>query len=415
MVKKIKKTIDGKKNLLSNIFSLFVLQGANYILPLITLPYLVIVLGVEKFGILAFANAIIIYFSILIDYGFNLSGTREISVNRENKTVISEIFTSIMIIKSILLIISFIILYFLVISFDKLELYQDVYIFTALSLIGKVLFPVWFFQGIEKMKYITFLNIGSKLFFTLLIFVLVKDESDFVLVPLINSIGIIIGGIIALLIALKEVKFRLISVKTIRNNFNNSTSLFISNLSITLFTASNTLILGLFADNSIVGIYSSIERLIFAVKNLVTPIYQGLFPWLSKKTFGDIKIFVKNILPYIFFVSAIISIFIYTYADNILELIYHDDKIMQYSYILKIFSLVPFLSALNMLYNFLYYNAIKAYSTRMKIFLIAGIFNIIVGYILTSTYLIIGITISVVLTEVLLLILGIYFKDKKYE
>ncbi|HCT6486991.1 TPA: oligosaccharide flippase family protein, partial [Klebsiella pneumoniae] len=75
-----------KKNIFSNFIFLFLLQIANYLLPLLTVPYLVRTIGIANVGLLAFAGAVCTYFQIITDFGFNLSATRQVSINRSNKS-----------------------------------------------------------------------------------------------------------------------------------------------------------------------------------------------------------------------------------------------------------------------------------------------------------------------------------------
>jgi PST family polysaccharide transporter len=157
------------------------------------------VLGVEKFGLLSFAQATIAYFTIIVDYGFNLSATRDISIHREDKEKLSEIFSSVMIIKLGLFFISLILLTVLVFSFEKFRVEALLYYLTFGTVVGQLLFPVWFFQGMERMKYITYLNILAKLLFTITIFIFVKNSKDIYLVPVMNSLGFIVSGILSVI------------------------------------------------------------------------------------------------------------------------------------------------------------------------------------------------------------------------
>ena len=154
-----------KKRLLSNFVSLSVLQGLNMILPLLTLPYLVRVLGVENFGLVNFSLSIIMYFNILVSFGFELSATREISLHRDNLEKVSEIFSTVMLIKALLLFVSFLILSFLLFLNETFNANIELYYITFLLVLGNFLFPSWFFQGMERMEYITYINLIFRILF----------------------------------------------------------------------------------------------------------------------------------------------------------------------------------------------------------------------------------------------------------
>ncbi len=295
-IKKFNNTED-KKRLLSNFFSLLILQGANYILPLITIPYLIRVLGVETFGLLAFATATITYFVVLTDYGFNLSATKEISIHRDNHNKLVEIFSSVISIKLILMFISFIILLLIVLIFDKFYKDWEVYLLTFGMVLGQVLFPVWFFQGIEKMKYITYLNILAKSIFTIAIFLFVNKQEDYYLVPLLTSTGFIIAGLYSLYIIKKEfnITFKLQKLNTIKFYLIEGWNIFLSRVYVNLYTTTNVLLLGLFTNNTIVGYYSIAEKIVVAIGGLFEPANQALYPFLSRKYTENKNNFIKLI------------------------------------------------------------------------------------------------------------------------
>ena len=115
---------------ISNFLSLSTLQWVNYILPLITFSYLVRVLGVDTFGLLALATALISYFNIIVDYGFNLTAVHEIATHSNNKQKIKEIFCTVLVVKFILTVVSFLTLLLIVFTFEAFSNNWEVYLLT---------------------------------------------------------------------------------------------------------------------------------------------------------------------------------------------------------------------------------------------------------------------------------------------
>ena len=192
-----------------------------------------------------------------------------------------------------------------------------------------------------------------------------------------------------------------------------SSSLFISNFATMLYTYGNVFILGIFTGNTIVGVYSSMEKLILAIKNVFTPLYQALYPWLIKQTDKKKIEVIKILNPIVLVVGALITFSIVLFGKTFLSIIYNDSLITNNANIFKILSIISIFSALSMLYNTLFFPSVKKYKTRMLILVSAGLFNLVLSLILVPQFGIVGTTYTFVTTEFLLLILG-WFYFKKY-
>jgi polysaccharide transporter, PST family len=418
LTKRLKNIVNSeeKKRLLSNFFSLSVLQGANYILPLITLPYLVRVLGLEYFGLLAFATAMIAYFNVITDYGFNLTATREISIHRDNREKVIEIFSSVMIIKFILMIFSFIFMSILVFSFDKLSTNWEVYFLTFGTVIGQVLFPVWFFQGMERMKYITYLNILAKSIFTLAIFVFIHEQSDFWIVPLLTSVGFLIVGVWSLVLVKKNfnISFKLQKIDLLKIYLIDGWHIFLSQVNVSLFSNSNIIILGLFSNNTAVGYYSLAEKIMKTVARAQIPVTATIFPYISnlikknkKQAIAKLKkIIVIGTILY-FILLGLIAIF----SEQIILMFFGNEAINSVI-VLQIIIIIPWTIFLNNIFGTQIMLNIGQSKEFLNILFIGAIINLLLCSMLSYYYSYIGTAVSLLLVEIFIM-LGMFYYVKK--
>jgi PST family polysaccharide transporter len=273
------------RNILTNFFSLSSLQILGYILPVIILPYLIRVIGPAKFGLIAFAQAFIQYFIILCDYSFNLSATREISINRENKARVNSIFSAVMTAKLFLVAFSFLVISLMVYFIPRFRQDWLLYLLSSGAVLGNALFPAWFFQGTEKMKYITLINIPGGLIFTACVFFFVRVQADYLMVPFLNSLYFIFTGFIGVFVAIRRfnLKFNLPAFKRVGTELNSGFSLFLSVVSINAYTATRVFAVGLLTNNVITGYYSIAERISGIVQTFpLASLSQVVYPRLSK-------------------------------------------------------------------------------------------------------------------------------------
>ncbi len=321
-------SLEDKKALISNFFSLSVLQALNMFLPLFTLPYLVRILGAENFGLVSFSLSIIMYFNILVSFGFELSATREISINRDNLEKVSKIFSTVMLIKILLFIFSYIVLTLLLIFVDRLGEHVALYYVTFGFVFGNLLFPTWFFQGMERMKYITYINFVSRVLFTILIFVLVKERDDYIYVPLLNTLGTVIGGLYSLwlVFSLYKIKIVMPSREDFILHLKESYAFFLSRVANDGSRYYAITIIGMIFGNVVVGYYSMIEKLYYAFMSLGGIVAQTIYPYMSRTK--NIVFFKKAFLLVVLASIALLIPIIYFYKEILLLVFNINNEIM---------------------------------------------------------------------------------------
>jgi PST family polysaccharide transporter len=269
--------------LLDNIFHLYLLQGLNYVIPLAVLPYLVRVLGMETYGLIAFAQSFAQYFNILTDYGFNYSATRFIAQNKQSSEAISKMFCQVYLIKVLLMFVGVVLLAVILTTIPKFRHDSMYFIAAFLAVLGSVLFPTWYFQGIENMRYISFLTGAPKVLSAVLLFVFVHRPQDALLAITIQSLGVVVAGVLGLWFSLRDIHIQLEwpSWLELRHTFNEGWHLFVSAAAISLYTNTNVFLVGILAGNIQAGYFSAAEKIIRAMTGLIGPVTQAIFPHIN--------------------------------------------------------------------------------------------------------------------------------------
>ncbi len=303
-IMEIFKSIKNNSLLLKNMSYLAFFQIANYILPILVFPYLIKIVGIDKFGLVSLAQAVVLYFNVLIEYGFNFSATKFISNNRNDILIINKTITSILTLKLIFFGLVFVL--FILIIYLVPYLKNNAFLFlTGYSILfGMTIFPIWLFQGVEKLKHITIANLIGKIATISMIFLLINDLKDYVYVLLIYAIGSVITGVLGLFfIKIYGFSFGKISFNDLKFHIQSGYSIFISSLGINLYRNFNILLVGFFTSNSITGVYSVSEKLLKSIQMMTNPITQAIFPNASKRidesSIEESKRYIRKLMKYL--------------------------------------------------------------------------------------------------------------------
>ena len=408
IVSKIKNNI----RFLENFSCLTFLYIFNLLVPFFTYPYVIRVLGVELYGSIIFAQAIVMYFSQIIEFGFNISATKSISENIGNRKVISEIVSSVLLLKFLLWAICLFFIFVSMFVFSELRNNKLLYIFAFSMTFRDLLFPQFYFQGIEKMKYITLINVFVRSLFLVSVFWIIKEQSDYLKLPLLNGIGAMLGGIIALYIVFvkERIRFTLPSKEIIKSYFRDSFVIFSTKLSYYFRDQTALILVGIIFSKAVVTYYDLAVKIIGLFVTIYHSVPNSILPRLIKTRNTN---FAKIIFRLTIITGILYSIFVVIFSNFITHFLGGEELLPAVPY-LRLFSVSTVFFALNLLLNnYLVINGYKNLMLRSTIFSLSFfVLSLFTLFIRTDLYLLI---IFFLLSIILETFSKLYFFKKNKE
>ena len=414
MSKMIEKTEGRKrKGVLNNGVSLMVFQVAKIIFPLITLPYLTRILSVEVYGVVTYARAVMNYMQIFVDFGFVLSGTKDVVKARDDQKKLNIVVGDTMVARILLGLIGFVIVTILAFA---LPILRENMLFTFLSYFAVFLSIFLFdflFRGMEIMYVIAVRFVVMKLISTILTFILVKSDANMILIPILD----IISSFVAIALVLYEVKKTHIKMKisNLKNAFDKikeSFIYFLSSAAAVSLNAMSTIIIGICMNSAEVAYWGLAMQVIGTITALYNPISDSLYPEMIKeRKFGPMKKALKIFTPFV----ALGSIVTFALAGVIFKILGGDEYLAAVpAFRILVLMLLP--GFLAVMFGWPVLGPIEKIKQVTASMIISAVFNIVVllALALFGQLTLTNVAIARVLTELLLMSIRIMF-TKKYK
>lgn len=272
----------GKSRITHNVIALSGIQIATYVVPLSVVPYLARVLGPSSWGLVALAQAFGLYLSMIIDFGFQLSGARKVARFQDNREEIECILADVMGAK-IILAVACVGAVLVAQRFVPIFRQNSLMLWAgALSGIGQGFSMLWLYQGLERMRSSSVVDIVAKIVAAGGVFLFVHNPDDAWKVLGLQFFCTSMGAFVLLVMAYREFSFKVPGFGSVVRALKESASMFLFRSAVSLYTTANALILGAVATPASVGFYSGAERIARGVVNLINPVSQSLFPRLSR-------------------------------------------------------------------------------------------------------------------------------------
>ncbi len=371
-----------RHRLVRNTGALFLVQISGYVAPLLILPYLSRVLTVEHFGLIMFATSFNWYFITLVEYGFNLTATRRIAIYSDDPAKVSRIFSSVMVAKAFLTLLGFVMMLAVVIATPKLRPNLPLFCISYLAVIGDLFFPLWLFQGLQKMEHVVWRDLLAKLISVSMIFALVHRDSDYLWAAGVQAGSMLVAGLVGLCSVpfLTSARFVLPSVQEAYMALREGWPVFLSMAALTLSSSTNIFILGLRSGPKDVAYYVAPYRLVVSVRMLVSPVVTALYPHISQMAFSSRENAIAFLRKYALILAApffLASVMLFAGASPIIRIVCGPKYIPAIA-LMRIMAFSPFLLALQHAYSTFYMLAFGYEKEWSRVVLQAAALNFIV-------------------------------------
>ena len=410
---KLEINVKNKKELTDIVF-LMAMQGLNYLMPLLVFPYLMLVLGAEKFGYIGFSSAVVQYMMLFVDFGFNFSATKRIVAVRGDSTEINKIFTSTLYAKIILLAISYTVL-ILISLVPKFAIYRSTMWVMSLMAIGNTVSFVWLFQGLGKIRMISIFTMIAKLSILPLTFVFVKTAEDFLKAAFLQSFVMIFAAIITVFYIFKNKMAEIVkvTVKNVKEETKESFPLFVATFCSAVYVSLFVVILGYFSSAQEVGKYAAAEKVIRVLCYIVfTPTIMAFYPKiseLSKHSRSEAISLIRKILIVVTFLMIVLFFVLFLFSGELMQFLGKDYAGMDSLF--KVMAIIPLFIAVGGVCGQLGLLALGDNSDKKRfqqVYFVAAVVALISVFVLTFFYQSLGAAVALLITELVVCVLMVY-------
>lgn len=306
------------KRVLKNASYLSLMEVVNLITPFIALPYIISTIGLNNYGKIAYVRSIVAIIILIVNWGIDTYIIRDVSMNRNDKRELGRVILSVTIIKTFLAVLCvsiFAVISHYVIFFQGEKL---LIVCCLTDLITHIFVPVWFFQGIEKMGYLTVFKFISLSLYLLLIFLFLHSESDYWLIPLFQNIGVSITSVVAIYIIFfkEKVQLAIPTIRYVKDIFIRSFPFFVSRAVNTLNSYIAKIVAGTCLTMETVSFLDIGQKIISVAEVPSRMLNQAIYPSIShSKNLKELKKYYRLFI----ILSLLITILVFAFSPLAVE------------------------------------------------------------------------------------------------